>query len=79
MPYETINGNEVCTISGNDVYSWWSEYDKDGCYAYTLDDNHPAGTHTFDYIASTTYYNGTLCTKYQMNSEIADELNSMLP
>ena len=79
MPYETKNGNEVCTISGNDVSSWWSEYDKEGCYAYSLDDNHPTGTHTFDYIASTTYYNDTLCTKYQMNSEIADELSSMLP
>lgn len=79
MPYEIIDGNEICSIYGDDRLSIWPEYDKGGCYAYSLDDNHPAGTHTLDQIANKTYDNRSGCTRYQMSSEIADSLSSMLP
>ena len=79
MPYEIIDGNEICSIYGDDRLSIWPEYDKGGCYAYSLDDNHPAGTYTLDQIANKTYDNRSSCTRYQMSSEITDSLSSMLP
>ena len=73
MPKNT-NGN--CTVQGDDISSLWDEYNKNGCYAYSLDDT--AGNyHTLDYIANQTYDNGRLCTRYHMNPEVTEVLKKM--
>lgn len=74
MPHDT-NGN--CTVQEDDAWSWWSEYDKNGCYAYSIDDT--AGNHhTLDYVAAQTYNNGNLCTQYKMLHETTEILRSLL-
>ncbi|MDQ7047575.1 MAG: hypothetical protein Q9M39_08105 [Sulfurovum sp.] len=66
MPND-MNGN--CSIEGDDVFSWWYMYNKNDCYAYSIDDT-TGNIHTLDYIASRTYKNGRTCTQYKMSTDV---------
>ncbi len=73
MPKD-INGN--CTVQGDDVWSWQDKYNKNDCFAYNIDDT-GGNYHTLDYIANQTYDNGRLCTRYEMNTNVTEQLRAM--
>ncbi|MFT7823637.1 MAG: hypothetical protein ABXS92_02635 [Sulfurimonas sp.] len=73
MPKDS-HGN--CSVSGDDVWSYWSEYDRNGCYAYNLEDT-AGSSRSVDTVKGNVYTNGYLCTRYQISDELADTLKSM--
>ena len=65
-----------CPLQGDDYRTSVSQYDKNGCSAYTFDDT-SGNFHTLDDIASKTYINAYTCTKYKMSSNITEKLREL--
>ena len=68
--------NGSCPLNGWDYRTGVSQYDKNGCTAYTFDDT-SGNYHSLDYIASQTYDNDYTCTQYNMDPGITENLRSL--
>ena len=74
--YDEIKKQYVCPLQGDDFRTSVSQYNKDGCSAYTFDDT-SGNYHSLDYISSQTYNNNWLCTQYNMTASVTETLRKL--
>jgi len=66
----------ICEYTQDDILSYQSSYDKNGCEAYFLTTT-SQNSKTLDDIAAKTYYNPYNCTKYHMTQSTKQYLEQL--
>lgn len=70
--------NDVCPLQGWDYRTDVSEYNKNGCLAYTFTDTSGYGMESnVAWVYNNQYQNRYTCTTYNMNLDVAIKLNDM--